>query len=105
MFVTKIDENESLTVDKKQQTKMTIYMFSNVDSLAGACRMLSLIHTGHCFAYYDAHKKRYYLTMEDDCPYITEFSAIRCKDIAESYLMEYCKLITDNAIEKLSPLS
>lgn len=105
MFVTKLEESESLTGDKNLKIKMATYMFSNVDTLTGACKMLSLTNTGNSLVYYDTQKKKYFLTLEEDCPYITEFSAIRCKDTATPYLSEYCRLITDNAIEKLSPLS
>ena len=105
MFVTKLEESGGLTDDKIQKSKMTVYMFSDVDILTATCKMLSKIHKGEALAYYDSQRKRYYLTLDEDCPYITEFSAVKCKDSVVPYLGEYCKLITDKAIEALSPLS
>ncbi len=105
MFVTKLEESKSPSDDHKPYSKMFVYMFSDIDNLTKACNMLSDIHTGTAFAYYDDAKKNYYLMLEKDNTYISEFNARRCKDSAVEYLNEYCLKFSDNAIADLSTLA
>ncbi len=105
MFVTKLEESKSPSEDHKAYSKMFVYMFSDVDTLTKACKMLSHIHTGAAVAYYDSEKRNYYLMLEKDNTYISEFNARRCKDTAAEYLNEYCLKFSDNAIEDLASLA
>jgi len=105
MFVTKLPCRQDLNGNAEEQVNKFVYIFPDVDCLTSACKMLYDIPLRGGSAYYDKAGGKYYLVLNGDIPYISEFIAKRCNDPAEEYLCEYCKMISDKAVERLSSLA
>lgn len=101
MFVTKItDQTDSLYIH--DSLKKYIYSFSKLCDLAAACKMLMELNVSGGAAYEDRDRHIYYLALEKEHKYLTEFNAKRCKSNANEYLSEHCRLFCDNAVKTLS---
>ena len=105
MFVTKIPDSTSLSVDGTPTDKKYIYIFSALDELLSACKMLSGANVQGGIAYADTDKKKYFLLLSKECQYMGEFGGLRCKESVWEYLSEHCSLICECAIETLSVLA
>ena len=105
MFVTKIPESSGLLDDgSSPAANHYIYMFNKMHDLISACSMLSSKGKENSLAYVDTQHNYYFLVLENENPYLGEFNSKRCKENILEHISEYCKLISDNAIETLSPL-
>ena len=102
MFITKIPDKINTDEGLPSQS---IYIFNSVTELLGACRMLYERCPSPSSAYADKNKEKYYLMLEGDHPYLSEFSGVKARSGSAEYLFEHCRIISDNAIEKLSSLA
>ena len=104
MFVTKIsDQTESANL--KDGFQKYIYSFSELCDLTAACKMLFDLNVSGGAAYADRDRHVFYLTLDREHKYLSEFNAKRCKGLAKEYLFEHCRLFCSDAVKKLSLLS
>ncbi len=101
MFVTKLPDN---TDQKNDIHKKHVYMFDTIEPFLGTCKMLKDHNVAKANAYYDKSKKKYYLTLDEEHPYVSEFFGLPCKDDTLFYISEHCSLISNNAVADLSGL-
>lgn len=100
MFVTKI--SSTAEIDGSIRNSRTIYIFTSLQDLLEACRMLSerKMHGGK--AYKDTNKTTYFLVLDKEAPYVNEFRAKKEGSGFAEYLSEHCLLFSNNAVDVLS---
>lgn len=104
-----VGKNDTLSNKNKNRSdekKWYIYKFCNLENLLGACKELSLSFDGKVsFAYYDKDSESVFLLLECDSHHPSEFGGVKCKRSDLFYLYEHCRLICENAVQRLSPLA
>lgn len=105
MFVTKLADSIIGADSSSPDEKKYIYIFLTLNDLLSACKMLfeSCGRGGYAFA--DKDKHRYFLLLDREFSYLTEFCGKYCRDSTREYLEEHCTLICDRAVETLSALA
>lgn len=132
IYITKIDENASLSDDTVGYTAKdtysalnirvaAVYGFPGLDQLLSACRCLSSAgYSGESHAYSDPFggKLKYYLMINESAPrysgkssykndnmFMSEFGKRCVSENSKAFLDEHCELICEkNAVEILSKL-
>ena len=104
MFVTKLPDGIGLVNVTDDGDRSYIYLFKSLSDLIAGCHMMKATDRRGGYVYAEIKNKYYYLILSEECRYLGEFGAVRCKESAKEYLQEHCTLICDNAIEHLSAL-
>ncbi len=105
MFVTKLPDSIGILNGTNETDRAYIYIFQSLTDLLSGCYMLACNGITGGYAYAEAKAKNYYLILDNECKYLGEFGATRCKNSAREYLQEHCTLISSRAIEQLSALA
>lgn len=100
MFISRIYEKKR---HRSVHTKSICYKFESIDHLIKFCYTLKYRdYTGSSRFYIWDLKKIYYICLEKEIPYASEFGGIQCAANTDVYISEHCRKITDHAIEQLS---
>ncbi|MBQ4066829.1 MAG: hypothetical protein IJD22_04190 [Clostridia bacterium] len=105
MFVTKLADNIREFDGKPDIKRKYIYIFQKLDDMLSACRMLSESRINGGSAFKGVDKGPYYLLLDFEYPYLSEFGARYLRDTKEEFLAEHCSLISSSAVESLSALA
>jgi len=102
MFVSKIQDGSDSARNADIERNGYIYTFKSFEHMLSAISFLSSQGVSEASAYHDAESSSYFLCLGSDCRYLSEFMAVKAKNIYSEYLSEYCSLICRDAITTLS---
>ena len=102
MFVTKMQDSSDSDKKRCKSNASYIYSFESFENMLHA--LSSLHETGQkgVSAYRDERNGRFFLSLNTECNYLSEFMAKRSKHIPPEYLSEHCSLICHDAVGTLS---
>ena len=100
MFISRLYDKKR---SKPSLAKSICYKFTSIDHLISFCYAVKhRDYSGSSRFYKNEQNKIYYICLEKEMPYASEFGGIRCAVNTDAYISEHCKMITDNAVEHLS---
>ncbi len=83
-----------------------VYAFASLADLLFGCRYLAArADPPKAQAYTDGEKERFYLILDRETPGLTEFCGVLCRRRFSVYIHEHGRLLAEDAIESLAPLS
>ncbi len=103
MFITKLNDRKYTMVRKR---KNVCYTFHDLNCLIDFCNVAnSREYIGSSSFYIDEQHRHYYICLERELPFATEFYGKKCCKDTDAYIKEHCILITEEAVSKLGALS
>lgn len=99
MFITKLSENE----DQKKE-KTYIYMFSSVNDLISASKMITVSGGTDGKISLDKKQRKYYLETDREYKNICEFNGKTCKNEIQGYISEHCTHLSKTNLSSLAAL-
>ena len=104
MFVTRLPDGTDSSQKGSTEKCNYIYTFSQIEDMLLAISYLQTQEINKATAYRDKKCVRYFLSINTECRYLSEFLAVRSKNILHEYLSEHCSIISNDAVKALSPL-
>lgn len=102
MFVTKMQDSSDSDKKRCKSNASYIYSFESFENMLHALNSLHETGQKGVSAYRDERNGRFFLSLNTECNYLSEFMAKRSKHIPPEYLSEHCSLICHDAVGTLS---
>jgi len=104
IFITRLNDSfdKKYTVNKR---KNTCYLFESINELILFCKTVKRQNYDQSSSLYiDENKRKYYICLQKDFTFAEEYYGKKCSANSDAYIREHCRLVTDNAVDRLGGL-